>query len=392
MTKVLRDIRVVEHGTFITGPLAGMVLADLGAEVIKIELPGTGDPFRAFDNGLYSPHFQAYNRNKKSLALDTRQTEGRRVFDELIRSADVYIQNFRPNVAEKLGCGAERLMAINPRLVYGSISGFGPDGPEVDRPTYDTVAQAISGYLSMFIAPEDPHVVGPAVADSITGITAACGILAALHERNSTGKGRMVETSMLESMVYFSTEHFSRYFVTGQVTGPFDRSKLAQSYAMMCADGKMVAFHLSSPEKFWDGLLRAVGRPDMATDPRFAGRMDRVANQPELRRELQGEFLKRPLSEWLVLLRSNDVPHAPIRAVDEVLEEPQVKHLGLERHMVHPTEGALRAIRRPIVYDGDRDGIEVLPAPVLDQDGPALRSFTGIGGDRPARSERTQRD
>lgn len=374
MTKVLEGVRVIEHGTFITGPCAAMILADLGAEVIKIERPGTGDPFRAFAGGLYSPHFQAYNRSKKSVALDTRTDEGLGLFDELIGSADVYLQNFRPGVAQKLGCGSERLMALNERLIYCSISGFGSHGPEVDRPTYDTVAQAISGYLSMFIMPDDPHVVGPAAADTITGFTAACGILGALHERNKTGKGRLVETSMLESMMYFSTEHYSRYFVTGEVAGPYDRSKLAQSYAMRCKDGKLVALHLSSPEKFWESLIKAVERPDLAKDPRFSSRMARVENQPELRLELMKEFAKRPQAEWLDILRANDVPYSPVNALDEVLLEPQVKHLQIERHLEHPTQGRLRAIRRPIVYDGDQESIEVLPAPILDEHGAEIRA------------------
>ena len=142
MKSVLSGIRVVEQGTFITGPAAGMLLGDLGADVIKVEVPGTGDPFRAFKNGLYSPHFQTYNRNKRSIALDTKSAADREVFDRLVESADVYIQNFRPGVADKLGVGEKRLRALNPRLVYCSISGFGASGPAANRPAYDTVAQA----------------------------------------------------------------------------------------------------------------------------------------------------------------------------------------------------------------------------------------------------------
>src|SRR5215207_6225943 len=144
MAKPLAGIRVLDMGTFITGPAAGMLLADLGAEVIKIEQPETGDPFRAFRGGLYSPHFQTYNRNKKSVTLNTKKADDAAVFDELVRDADVYIQNFRPGAAERLGAGWERLHDINPRLVYCAISGFGQDGPAAGRPAYDTVAQAAS--------------------------------------------------------------------------------------------------------------------------------------------------------------------------------------------------------------------------------------------------------
>jgi crotonobetainyl-CoA:carnitine CoA-transferase CaiB-like acyl-CoA transferase len=144
--EVLKDVRVLEQGTFITGPACGMLLGDLGADVIKIEQPGTGDPFRAFKGGLYSPHFQTYNRNKRSITLNTKQPADRDRLYELVKTADVYIQNFRPGVAEQLGVGELQLRALNPRLIYCSISGFGADGPSASRPSYDTVAQAASGY------------------------------------------------------------------------------------------------------------------------------------------------------------------------------------------------------------------------------------------------------
>src|SRR5262249_25692349 len=176
MKGVLQGLKVVEQGTFITGPACGMLLGDLGADVIKVEAPKTGDPFRAFKDGLYSPHFQTYNRNKRSITLDTRSAEDREVLDGLIADADVYIQNFRPGVADKLGVGAERLRKLNPRLIYCSISGFGATGPAADRPAYDTVAQAASGFLNLLINPENPRVVGPAIADSLTGFYAAYGV------------------------------------------------------------------------------------------------------------------------------------------------------------------------------------------------------------------------
>ena len=176
MVQPLKGIRVIEHGTFITGPAAGMLLGDLGADVIKVEQPETGDPFRAFKGGLYSPHYQAYNRNKRSIALDTRTAADLEIFDDLISSADVYIQNFRPGAAEKIGAGEGRLRKLNPRLIYCSISGFGATGPASKRPGYDTVAQAASGFLHLLINPENPRVVGPAIADAMTGFYAAYGV------------------------------------------------------------------------------------------------------------------------------------------------------------------------------------------------------------------------
>ncbi len=189
MIQVLKGLKVVEQGTFITGPAAGMLLGDLGADVIKVELPGTGDPFRAFQGGLYSPHFQTYNRNKRSIELNTQRADDLRVFDALIAEADVYIQNFRPGVADKLGAGEARLRALNPKLIYCSISGFGATGPAASRPAYDTVAQAASGFLNLLVNPKNPRVVGPAIADALTGYYATYGVLGALFERGRTGRG-----------------------------------------------------------------------------------------------------------------------------------------------------------------------------------------------------------
>ena len=180
MPNVLADVRVLELGTFITGPAAGMMLADLGADVIKIERPGSGDPFRAFKGGLYSPHYQTYNRNKRSITLDTTDEADLAILDGLVADADVFIQNFRPGVAERLNVGAERLQALNAELIYCALTGFGESGPDVDRPCYDSVAQAASGFLGLLVNPENPRVVGPAIADAMTGIYAALGVLGAL--------------------------------------------------------------------------------------------------------------------------------------------------------------------------------------------------------------------
>jgi crotonobetainyl-CoA:carnitine CoA-transferase CaiB-like acyl-CoA transferase len=211
MSKVLEGVRVIEQGTFITGPAASMILADMGADVIKVEQPGTGDPFRAFDGGLYSTHFQTYNRNKRSISLDQKLESDRAVFDDLIRGADVYIQNFRPGIAERLGAGEARLRELNPRLIYCAISGFGATGPASQRPAYDTVAQAASGFLGLLVNPADPRVAGPAIADAMTGYYAAFGILGALFERASSGRGRSVEVSMIEAMCHFNLDAFTHY-------------------------------------------------------------------------------------------------------------------------------------------------------------------------------------
>src|ERR1700748_2045000 len=214
----LSGIRVVEQGTFITGPCAGMMLADLGADVTKVESKD-GDPYRAYQGGHYSPHFQAYNRNKRSVALDLKSPDERRVFESLIRDADVFIQNFRPGTAGRLGAGHERLLELNPRLVYCSISGFGSSGPYVERPSYDSVAQALSGFLSVVVDSERPRFLGPALADAITGIYGAYGVLGALVKRGRTGLGGLVEVSMLEAMAHFAVEPFAAFFALGATPG-----------------------------------------------------------------------------------------------------------------------------------------------------------------------------
>ncbi len=257
MAKPLANVRVLEMGTFITGPAAGMLLADLGAAVIKIEHPEGGDPFRAFKDGLYSPHFQTYNRNKKSVTLNTKQPADLATLDRMVAEADVFIQNFRPGVAERLGVDSARLQGLNPRLIYCAISGFGPSGPDCDRPAFDTVAQAASGFLRLLVNPEHPRVVGPAIGDAVTGFYAAYGILGALHERHATGQGRVVEVSMLEAMCHFNLDDFTHYFAAGEVMGPYSRPNVSQSYVFQCSDGGWIALHMSSPAKFWDALAAA---------------------------------------------------------------------------------------------------------------------------------------
>ena len=380
MAQVLQDVRVVEHGTFITGPAASMLLADLGADVAKVELPGSGDPFRAFKGGLYSPHFQTYNRNKRSIELDTRLVDDLAQFDALIRDADVYIQNFRPGVADQIGASEERLRALNPRLIYCAISGFGPTGPAAHRPSYDTVAQAAGGFLRLLVNPENPRVVGPAIADALTGYYAAYGILGALHERHRTGLGRRVEVSMFEAMTHFNLDAFTHLFSAGEVMGPYSRPSVSQSYVLECADGKWIALHMSSPEKFWQGLAQAMERPTLFDDPRFASRQARIEHQETLIGVLGGIFHERERAEWCRRLEARDVPYAPMYTTDEVPHDPQAQHLQLFIEAQHPTLGSFRTVRSPVSFDGER-ALKVTAPPLLGEHNAELR-----GGWRPRAS------
>jgi crotonobetainyl-CoA:carnitine CoA-transferase CaiB-like acyl-CoA transferase len=377
MAKVLEGVRVVEHGTFITGPAASMLLADLGADVIKVEQPA-GDPFRAFRGGTYSPHYQTYNRNKKSVTLDTREQADLAHFDRLVTEADVYIQNFRPGVADKLGAGEARLRGLNPRLVYCAISGFGPDGPAAGRPSYDTVAQAASGFLRLLINPANPRVVGPALADALTGFYAAYGILGALYERerHESARGRKVEVSMLEAMTHFNLDAFTHLFSEGEVMGPYSRPSVSQSYVLPCADGKWIALHMSSPPKFWTGLAQAIEKPDLFDDPRFATREARIANQEGLIALLTGLFSTRDRAEWCRRLEALDVPYAPMYTTAEVPDDPQSRHLQLfvdAPHPAHPEGARWRTVRSPVSFDGER-ALDVTAPPLLGDHDAVLRS------------------
>lgn len=370
MAKVLGDVRVLEMGTFITGPAAGMLLADLGAEVIKIEHPERGDPFRAFKGGLYSPHFQTYNRNKKSVTLDTKRPADLAALDRLVADADIFIQNFRPGVAARLGVDAARLQGLNPRLIYCAISGFGATGPDKDRPAFDTVAQAASGFLRLLVNPEHPRVVGPAIADSITGFYAAYGALGALHERARTGRGRLVEVSMLEAMCHFNLDDFTHYFSADQVMGPYSRPNVSQSYVFQCADGGWIALHMSSPAKFWEALAEAVGQPDMLGLPEFADRNARIENYEAVVAFLAPIFATRSREDWREILRAHEVPSSPVYSSEEVLKTDQVRHLGIEVAADGPM-GRFRTIRNPVSFDGEPADAIAAP-PVLGADNEAV--------------------
>ena len=208
--KMLQGTRILDLGAFITGPFAALLLAEMGADVIKVEWPAKGDKFRADEHGLYSPQFQAHNRDKRSITLDYSMPAGREVLHRLVRSADALISNSRPGVMEKVGADYASLQPVNPKLIYCAITGFGPNGPYANRPAFDTVGQALSGWMSRHRRADDPRVVGPAIADPVTSFYATIGVLSALVERGRTGQGRLVEVNLLESMIGLAIEPTTR--------------------------------------------------------------------------------------------------------------------------------------------------------------------------------------
>jgi crotonobetainyl-CoA:carnitine CoA-transferase CaiB-like acyl-CoA transferase len=366
VTQVLKGVRVVELGTMITAPLAGMMLADLGAEVIKIEHPEGGDPFRSFRGGFYSPHFVAYNRGKRSMKLDLRNDTGREVLRRLLARTDILIENYRAGVMERLGLSGDALIATNPRLIHCSITGFGASGPYSGRPAYDSVGLALSGIASLLLDAENPEASGPTIPDNATGMYACCGILGALYERERTGCNRRIEVNMLEAAIAFIPDPFANYTQLGIHNDRLTRVASSHSFVFRCADGKLLAIHLSSQPKFWDGMLAAIGRTELASDNRFKTREVRIRNYLELTQVLAETFVARPRAEWMTLLESNDVPFAPVHNIPDVIDDPQIKHLETFRTLRHPTEGDIASIRRPIRIDGGRDGSDLL-APTLGQ-------------------------
>ncbi len=270
--------------------------------------------------------------------------------------------------------------------MYCSISGFGGNGPYVERPSYDSVAQALSGFLSVVVDADRPRFLGPALADAITGIYGAFGVLGALLERAGSGRGKLVEVSMLEAMAHFAVEPFAAFFALGSVPKSSDRPRLAQAYILRTADGKLIAIHLSSLEKFWLGLVKALEADELNRDTRFSERLARIANYEALGEELDKRFRGRAQAEWCERLQANDVPFAPINGIDAVVEDPQVGHLGLIVPVSGAQQGAREAVRPALQFDGERVR-EVSAAPLLDQHGAAIRAAINDSRHWPANQE-----
>jgi crotonobetainyl-CoA:carnitine CoA-transferase CaiB-like acyl-CoA transferase len=370
--ELLKDFTVVECCTFVTGPHATALLAHLGARVIKIESPPEGDPYRYFaPDPHYSFNFAHLNRNKQSLALDLKSPDGKGIALELAGKADVFVENFRPGTAERLGLDYEALRAINARLVYCSISAFGRSGPWAEKPGFDTLGQAMSGLLSLLSDPDDPKVMGMAISDYVTGLSAGYGILGALLARAGSGVGCRVETSLLEATLSFIGESAAGYLRTSHLPDRMARVKNAHAFAFLCKDNLPLAIHCSVPEKFWVALLGATERPDLAADARFASRDARRRHYQALEDALAPTFRLRTRDEWLRLLEANDVPAAPLYNIAEAVAEPQVVHLELIEETDHPVVGRLRFIAPPVRYP-DEPRQRNLPPPLLGEHSEAI--------------------
>lgn len=359
----LAGIKVLELGNFITGPFAGLLLADLGADVIKIEAP-EGDPFRSFGAGKYSPNFVGYNRNKRSVVLDLKTPEGRADFRALAADADILIENFRPGTLERMQLGYDDLKESNPKLIYCAISGFNPKGDNRDRPAFDLIGQSLSGMLHLMIDPENPVVRGPTISDQLAGFYACYGILGALVARSISGEGRLVQTNMVEASMSFMPDIFASLTRQNVVMESRTRAAYSQANAFLCADGKMLGIQLSSPEKFWAGLLHAIELPQLANDERFKSRMLRIENFEVLTLKLRDIFKTKPRDYWMKKLTTAGVPHAPVHTVDDVMQDPEVE--GSFHDIAHPAMGSIKCLYRPVFYDGERSPSR-FPPPTLGE-------------------------
>lgn len=379
----LNGIRVLDLTQVIAGPYASLLLADMGAEIIKIERPPHGDPARQIPplvNGE-SAYFMSVNRNKRSLFLDLTQAEGKQVFYELVRGADVVLDNFRPGVTDNLGITHEVLTAVNPRIITCSISSFGQDGPYRHRPAFDLVVQAMSGLMSVTGEPGRPSVrMGLPMGDLGGGIFAAMGILAALFQRTQTGQGQNVDVALLDGLIGMHTYLASTYFATGQEPTPVGSGhhNIVPYQAFDTADSPLVIATFT--DAFWVKLCRALELTHLHDDLRFRTNALRVKNRETLIPILEEVFRQRPRAEWLARLEAAGVPSGPVNSLGEALNDPQVCHRQMTMTVSHPTAGEVHLAASPLKFHGEPTPAQPPPLPGQQTD----EILAEIGGCTPA--------
>jgi formyl-CoA transferase len=354
----LEGLRVLDLTQVMAGPFCTMMLADLGADVIKIENPAAGDQTRR--SWGYSVHgedsraFLALNRNKRSVCLDLKAPADLASFHRLVRTADVVVENFRPGVTKRLQVDYETLAKLNPRLIYASVSGFGQTGPYADRPGYDLIAQAMSGVMSITGLPGgEPVKSGLPVGDLGAGMFCAFGIVAAVHARTRTGEGQHVETSLFESALAMSVWESTEYWATGQVPQALgSANRMSAPYqALRTKDGYLTLG--ANNERLWQRLCSALEVTHLQTDPRFVANTDRMAHRDELAAVLEDRLAAATTDEWVELLLSAGVPAGPIRNYQQVLDEdPHVQARGMVQEIDHPVEGKVRVLGSPVRMSG----------------------------------------
>lgn len=366
----LDGLRVVDMTRYLSGPTATMMLADLGADVIKIETLPNGDAARQsgpFQDGE-SVYYMAPNRNKRSLAVDVRSEDGLRIVRELLETADVFVQNFRPGTARRMGLGPEELLARNPRLIHVSISGFGSVPPGSDLPGFDQTAQAMSGLMSVTGTEETgPLRTGIAVADSATGVFAVVGTLAALHERDRTGRGGVVDASLMESMLTLMSYQAQRYLSLGEIAPREgnDHPIMFPQGTFAAADGLLTL--ACGNEKMWRRLCEALGAPGLATDPDYHDNARRMDNRLRLREVLEEILATRPADDWIKEINAAGVPCGPVLDLEQALTHPVTGALRMVETVRHSRLGDLKVLGQGVKVHGSEQGWLRRHPPVLGE-------------------------
>jgi crotonobetainyl-CoA:carnitine CoA-transferase CaiB-like acyl-CoA transferase len=370
MTGPLQGVRVIELAHVMAGPVAGLMLADMGADVVKVEKPG-GDDVRGSVPPTIAGEpaaFMMMNRNKRGVVLDLKRPAHLEALRTMLRTADVVIENFRKGTMEKLGLGYDALRAENPRLIYAAISGFGRTGPYADRPGFDLIAQGMSGLMS--ITGEGPGrppcKVGPPVSDITAGILLAMGICAALHRRAEMGEGQLVETSLFEAAITHTYWQSAIAFATGRDPEPMGSAHPlnAPYQAFRTADGWINIG--AATQRNWERLLGILGHADLARDPRFRTNTDRMAHRPALEEALNAIFSQRPTEVWMELLEQGGFPAGPVLTISEMHADPQARAREMVVATDHSIAGRVETIGLPVKFGTTPGGVRA-PAPVLGQ-------------------------
>ena len=370
-TGPLAGVRVLDFTRVLAGPAASLALADLGAEVIKIEPPGTGDETRGFPphRDGESHYFLSVNRGKKSIVIDLKSPDGLALAKDLAAQCDVVVENYRPGVMDRLGLGWETLRAINPRLIYCAISGYGQTGPLRDRPSFDIVLQAMSGALSVNGEPGQPPVkLGIPLGDLVGGINGPIAILAALHERNATGQGRYIDISLMDGLMGLLGYIAQLAFFTGQNPVPqgSQHPNLVPYGVFPASDGSIVVACLTPG--FWGKICQSIERPELATDPRYDTLEKRRDARDQVNAAVAGFTRHRSVDELVSIFTAHEVPHAPILGVKEALAQPQAQARGMVVEVEHERLGPIPIVNRPFRFD------EAMPDPAAP---PVLGQHTG---------------
>ena len=378
----LDGIRVLDLTRVLAGPYCTMFLGDLGAEVVKVEQPGVGDDTRGWGPpfvGGESAYFLCVNRNKKSITIDLKSQDGVTLLRRLAERADVLIENFRPGAMERVGLGEKDLRANNPRLIYASLSGFGADGPMSDAPGYDLIVQAWGGLMSITGMPEgDPTKVGVAIIDLVAGLMLGKAIVSALFAREQLGIGQKIDTSLLEAEVACLINVGSNYLIEGKIPGRWGNahSSIVPYQSFKTADGYVVIGVAS--EGIWQRFSKAIGRGELADDPRFAKNSDRVQNREVLTATLSEGFLGRETDAWMKLLNEAEVPCAPVQTIDQVFKAPQVLHREMLVKVEHPTAGTVPMAGIPVKFSATPASIRLAPPTLGQHTEEVLTSWLGI--------------